>query len=329
MKFTKQASGIIVTQYLEQYSSLPSLTLARMIFKENPLVFQSVDAARTVIRIYRGSRGEENRRVLSDRRFVGQGGGMLPEGEEPVYMPYELPKANNKVLFMSDIHLPFHDHPSIIIALQDARDKKVNTVILGGDILDMYTLSVFDKLPSKSSFIKERDMLWLLMDDIDYYLPGAKVYWIEGNHEYRFRRYMLNKAYDIFEVPEFTMPSLFSTQELGIEYIDRKQYIKAGELNIMHGHEYGNVSSGVNPARGMFLKAKRSVIFGHLHKSSEHVSSDIRGMVTSVYSVGCLCSLRPEYRPLNEWNTGYALVEINRDGSFMVKNKKIVGGKIQ
>jgi predicted phosphodiesterase len=326
MSYPKQQAGIVVTEYLGKHPTVPSLTLARKIYQDHSLLFSNVDAVRALIRFYRNASG--NKKAV-DQRFYGQKGQMLTEGEEPEYTPYELPKVNNKVLFMSDIHLPFHDLASIRIALEDARDKKVNTVILGGDILDMYNCSSFDKTPSKSSFIHERELFYALIDDIDYYLPHAKVFWIEGNHEYRFKRYMLNKALEIFDVPEFTMESLFSVRELGIEYIGRKQFIKAGNLNIMHGHEYGNVSAGVNPARGMFLKAKDSVIFGHLHKSSEHVSADLRGTITSVYSVGCLCYLHPEYRPLNEWNTGYGLIELHPDGGFMVKNKKIVGGKIQ
>lgn len=324
----KNLTGIIVIEYLEKFTTTPSLTLARMIFRDHPLVFTSIDHARSVIRLYRGQSGTNNLPKISDRRFIGTGM-ILPEGEEPEYRPYELPKVNNRILYISDIHLPFHDLASIRIAIEDGKDKDVNTVILGGDVLDMYNISSFSKVPNKATFNHERDLFYMLIDDINAMLPSAKIFWIEGNHEYRFYRYMLNKAPEIFDVPEFSMRSLFSLEELGVEYIDRKQYILAGQLNIAHGHEYGIVSSGVNPARGMFLKAKDNMLFGHLHKSSEHVSSDVRGKVTSVYSVGCLCYLHPEYRPLNEWNTGFALTEIHADGSFMVKNKKIVNGKIQ
>ena len=325
----KGLTGQITTEYLEKYPNVPSLTLARMILRDHPLVYNSVEHARISIRSFRGAAGDRTRGKVKDRRFYGTGGMALPEGEEEQYKPYEMPKVNNNILFMSDIHLPFHDKASIQLALEDAADKDVNTVVLGGDILDMYSLSSFQKIPSKSTFVHERDLFWWLMDDINHFLPKAKVFWIEGNHEYRFSRYMLNKAVEVYDVPEFSIPVLFDLHTLGVEYINRKQYIRAGSLNIMHGHEFGTTSQGVNPARGMFLKAKDNTLFGHLHKSSEHVTADVRGRIISTYSVGCLCYLHPEYRPLNEWNSGFALIEIHPDGSYMAKNKKIENGRIR
>lgn len=324
----KKATGRIAAEYLERYPTQSSLSLARMLMADHGLVFTSIEHARGAIRTLRGSNGESCRKAVKDRRFYGTGM-MLPRGEEPEYLPFTLPKKNNRILFMADIHLPFHDLGSIEISLNDAKDKACNTVILGGDVTDFYNLSVFDKTPNKSTFQKEREMFWQLIDDINFILPDADIYWIEGNHEYRFTRYLLGKAAELFGVDDFKIPEIFRLNEIKVHYIDRKQYIKADGLNIMHGHEFGNsVTSPVNPARGFYLKAKDSAVFGHLHQSSEHTETDLRGNVKSCYSVGCLCYLHPEYRPLNKWNSGFALIEIH-DNGFMVKNKKIIGGKIQ
>lgn len=318
----------ITKKYLERFPNQSSLSLARLLYSENPLMFLSVEHARCKVRVLRGAHGKKLRSQIKDRRFFGTGM-ILPAGEEPEYKPIILPKKNNRILFMSDIHLPFHDLQSVQIALYDAKDKDCNTVILGGDIVDFYNLSVFDKTPHKSTFQKEREMFWQLIDDINEILPDAEIIWIEGNHEYRFTRYLIGKSAELYGINEFTMPEVFHLGQIDVKYIDRKQYIKAGSLNILHGHEFGNsITSPVNPARGFYLKAKDSAVFGHLHQSSEHSEADLRGNVKSCYSVGCLCYLHPEYRPLNKWNTGFALVEIN-DNGFMVKNKKIIGGKIQ
>jgi predicted phosphodiesterase len=324
---SKTLTGKIVVSYLEKFPNQSSRSLSRLICEENPLVFNDTEHARMIIRSYRGALGEKRRKDFKDHRFFRTGFN-LPEGEEKLYEPYQLPKVNNRILYMCDVHLPFHDLSSIKIALNDAKDKDCNTVILGGDIIDMYEQSSFDKIPNKSNFIKEREMFWQLIDDINNVLPKAKLFWIEGNHEYRFSRYMLCRSAEIYGVDDFTMRSLFSVREMGIEYIDRKQYIKAGELNILHGHEVGSFSSAVNAARGMYLRTKDSAVFGHLHGTSEHSEPDLRGDVKTCYAVGCLCYLHPEYRPVNRWNTGFALIEIRNDG-YMVKNKKIVDGRIQ
>ena len=323
----KTITGDTVTKYLEQYPHQSSLSLARMIYTENPLAFTNVEHVRTIIRRYKGANGERARKYLTDRRFV-QNEPYMPEGEEPDYSPYALPKVNNRILFLCDIHLPFHDLKSVKIALEDAKDKDCNTVILGGDIVDFYQLSVFDKVPNKSMFVHERELFWQLIDYINSVLPNAKIIWIEGNHEYRFERYMLRKCAEIYGVDDFSFENVFSLRELGVEWVSGKRFITAGDLNIMHGHEVGITSSSVNPARGMYMKAVASTVFGHLHKTSEHNKPDLRGNVVTCYSVGTLAQLHPQYRPINDWNTGFALIEIHQDG-FMVKNKKIVGGKIQ
>jgi predicted phosphodiesterase len=321
----KPVSSDITVKYLTQFPSQSSLSLARMMFQENPYVFNSVEHARSLIRTHRGAHGSHNRSHIKDKRFFYT----LPECTEQKYEPYVLPTSCNNILFMSDIHFPFQDNQAIDVALMDAKDKAVNTIILGGDILDFYDLSTFDKVPGKSKFINEREDMWRFIDYLGDILPTAKIIWVEGNHEYRFRWYMLRRSAEIFGVDDFSMESLFRTRELGIEYIANKRYIQAGKLNIMHGHEFGNsMQSPVNPARGMYLKSKSSTVFGHLHQSSEHSEADLRGEIQTVYSVGCLCYLHPEYRPLNKWNSGYALIEIKKDG-FMVKNKKIIQGKIQ
>ena len=48
----------------------------------------------------------------------------------------------------------------------------------------------------------------------------------------------------------------------------------------------------------------------------------------STWSTGCLCDLHPDYRPLNNWNHGFAIVEVAKDGTFQVQNKTVINGTI-
>jgi hypothetical protein len=49
------------------------------------------------------------------------------------------------------------------------------------------------------------------------------------------------------------------------------------------------------------------------------------------FSIGCLCQLTPKYRPFayTKWNHGFAIVEIDGDGSFEVNNYRIIKGKVR
>jgi hypothetical protein len=88
------------------------------------------------------------------------------------------------------------------------------------------------------------------------------------------------------------------------------------------------VFSPVNIARGLFLKAKVNALQGHNHQTSEHSERDLEGKLTTTFSSGCLSELHPAYMPINKWNWGMTLVDVEDDGSFEVYNKRIYKNKV-
>ena len=320
--------GDLVKTYLESFTQTPSLTLAKKIYSENSLMFKDIEAVRTMIRYYRGRGGDRHNKTLSDRTYVGTGL-RLPNSKLEPYENFIIPKTQNRILALFDIHLPFHLIDVLEMALQYGRDKKANTVILGGDTVDLYEQSYFCKEPNIVTFREEREMFWRLLDMIDVYMPNAKVYWQEGNHERRFEKYLMQKAPEIYDTEEFELKILFQCEAYGVEYIGGKRVIEVGKLRVLHGDEYGSgVFTPVNAARNLFLKAKACAMVGHFHATSEHTETDIDGKVITCWSVGCLCGLHPKYRPLNKWNHGFAYIEQQMDGNFNVHNHRIVKGKI-
>lgn len=123
--------------------------------------------------------------------------------------------------------------------------------------------------------------------------------------------------------------SFISFGGLGIEVIKDKRIVKAGKLNLLHGHEFqSGVIAPVNVARGVFLRAKTNTLVGHSHVTSEHTERDLNGDIVTCWSTGCLCELTPEYARINKYNHGFAHVLVNKDGGFNVKNMRIIKGKI-
>ena len=111
--------------------------------------------------------------------------------------------------------------------------------------------------------------------------------------------------------------------------IKGRQIAKAGKLHLLHGHEFGHsVFSPVNPARGLYMRAKESSIIGHHHQTSEHSEKSLSGEVVTTWSIGALCGLSPEYMPFNKWNHGFARVEVQENGNYIVHNKRIIKYKI-
>ena len=317
----------IVRQYREKYGwDMPTLKLARIIFKDNPLSFSSVEHVRTSLRSIENKVGKKNKIIITkEMQERPRNPYNLPESDEAIYEPYDL-KAK-RLLVLSDIHIPYHNIESLTCAFDFAKGEKPDAILLNGDTLDFFGLSRFSKDPKARSFAHELKTFKEFMDILKKTF-NAKIYFKIGNHEERYFHFLWMKAHEIVGVEEFELENIIKSRAEGIEIIKDKRIIKAGDLNIIHGHEFGgSVFSPVNIARGLFLRGKVSAMQGHNHQTSEHTESDMNGNITTTWSIGCLCELNPAYLPINRWNRGFSIVDI--DGQdFDVRNKRIHKGKI-
>ena len=145
-----------------------------------------------------------------------------------------------------------------------------------------------------------------------------------------YERFLFEKAHELLGVDEFNFSNIIKARANGIEMIGGKRPIKLNDLMAIHGHEYiGGISAPVNPARGLFLKSKVSCIQGHNHQTSEHTEPTLKGDMITTWSLGCLSELHPSYMPLNRWNHGFGIVDLDSNGSgFEFRNKRIFNGKV-
>lgn len=321
----------LVFGYLDKWPEVPSLTLAKKIYKEHPNAFPSLDAARSKIRFYRGKAGEDHRRRNIEKRFYEQGERSkapfnLPESYAKPRTPVEI--EGKRILCLYDLHIPYHENEAIEIALKEGHKRKCDTVFLGGDILDCHLLSNFVKEPDARKFGEELEATRQFIRYVRQRFPKATIYYKEGNHEERFFKYMRIKAPELLDVKEFSLPKILWLEHYGVEWVHGRTKANIGKLSIFHGHEFGKtVFSPVNPARGLFMRTKASSMCGHYHQTSEHPETTVNGKIITCWSVGGLCHLSPEFRPYSNWNHGFAVIEKEGD-MFHVENKKIYQGHL-
>lgn len=339
MSRKKEIPNKTVERYLndENYRHLPNLTLAKLLFaKENP-VFNSVDHARSTIRRARGNAGNAGKKSATHQSKAAEHATKLnianpfhlPASDETIYEQFILPKSATRILLLSDVHVPYHNIKALSAAIDFGIKNDANTIIFNGDTLDCYQLSRFQKDPRKRSFADELESCRDLLRVFRQLFDGVPIYFKLGNHEERFENYMKTRAPELLGNPEFELKNLLRSGELGITFIGDKRIIRAGKLNILHGHEFGqSIFSPVNPARGYYNRAKANVICGHNHQSSNHSENNLDGNVVTTWSTGCLCELNPAYLPINKWNHGFAFVTIDDNANFYVDNMKIIDGKI-
>lgn len=320
----------LVIEILRQFPNAYSNTLAGLLFEKYPQVFMSKEDARSVIRYYRGAKGNADRNRVITKEFIKDIDKMnpfaLPSSDAEDYPDYCLPRNDNKVLIMSDIHLPYHSIEAVSTAIERGMIEGCNTVLLNGDILDFYSLSRYEKDPRNRHFALELDSLKQFLDVLETHF---KVYYKLGNHEERYQSYLRIKAPELIGVSEFELNNIMKSRGSKAEFI-YKQKVYLGKLPIIHGHEYGiGLGGSVNTARSLFLKTNKSAACGHSHRTSEHTETDIDGKTVACWSIGCLCDLHPEYAILNKWNHGFATCEFDSAGDFELKNYKIVNGKVR
>lgn len=311
---------------VEQFPTLSKKELGKRLKHKYPHDFKDYEHARTFIRAVTGSKAGST--YATTDKYIGP---KLNPGRYNDFRPYVL--NHKRIAILSDIHIPFHDRDALYLALTWIKNFGPDCIVLNGDIVDCYQLSNFQKDPEERRFSEELEELQNFLSDLRAEFPKTEIVYKMGNHEERYERWLWDKGKDITGLKGDNGDELLSWETIthakkyGHKIVTNKRIIKAGKLNIGHGHEFGkSIFSPVNPARGFYLRAKSSFIGGHYHQTSEHVERDLNGGITGCWSTGCLCDLNPAYMPINRWNLGFAAVEVDDD--FTVYNKKILNGRV-
>jgi predicted phosphodiesterase len=328
----KKENSKIITDYLDRFPNLPNMTLAKKIYNENKLQFNTLDTVRTAIRKLKGASGKQHLKSLGNDKYLPENKKIekynLPESIKQIYEPYNI--YGNKILIFADLQIPFQDNNAISLMFDYAVDKDIDTIIIAGDLMDCFSVSYFNKEPDKIRFIKEKELTKQFLRELKRIFPKAKIYYKFGNHEKHYELYMMSKASEIFENPEFKLNVLLDLYNIGINYIEEDRYIIVnGELKVIHMHEYKNgITSPANPARTTFLRTKSNTISAHHHQTGQHSESKINGEIISCWSLGCLCGLNPKWMPLNKWNHGFAIYTKEDNNFWHVKNYMIIQGHV-
>lgn len=317
----------IAREYRNKFGmDMPTLKLARIMYKENNLLFTDLENARASLRRIEGKQGVGGTKVTHACEERSRNPYNLPKSDETDFTPYEI-KGHKRLAIFSDIHVPYHSISCITAALDYCKKEKPDALLLNGDTIDCHRLSRFIKDPKKRNFALELDTFKELFNIFEKQLK-CKIYFKVGNHEERYEHFLYEKAGELVGIEEFTFENIIKARARGIEIIDDKRPMTIGNLWGIHGHEYvGGISAPVNPARGLNLKAKVSCFQGHNHQTSEHTEPTLGGKMVTTWSLGCMSELHPAYMPLNKWNHGFAMVDIFGE-DFEFRNKRVYNGKI-
>lgn len=251
----------------------------------------------------------------------------LPESFESIYEHFYLPQHLKNILILSDIHLPYHNIPAIDEAINYGLVKKIDAILLNGDVLDCYMLSKFQPDPRERNFGEEIIAFQMFIKCLKEVFPEIPIYYKLGNHCERYEKIMITRCAEFLSIPYFDFENVLGCKDMGITVIKDQRIVFAGKLPIFHGHEIGLKSVNVNPARSLFLKVHVSAACSHLHRPSSHTEPSLNEDITC-WSFGHLGEEHPKYARINKWAHGCGRVEKNEEGDFEVINVPLRQNKL-
>lgn len=213
-----------------------------------------------------------------------------------------------------DCHRPWHHRKAYALMIHVFKALGLDAVYILGDYGDFYGVNGHGpKHPGILQMLKDEVLdINAGLDELDHEFPDAKKYFIQGNHEFRFERYIQNKAPELF--------GLVSTQELfkmnqrpGWSFIayGPNQSTPILGSRLMARHE----PTGNRP-KNVAYQAACSIVYAHIHKIEEESVVTLDGKVHTAFCVGWLGDKRKDeifgyVKNHHQWQLGFGLVRIN------------------
>ena len=323
----------VIKELVLRFPNTPNLTLAKKFVKDYPEFMLTVEQARSVIRTLKGKCGVYKKNSahkdfrIEFEKALAKLKKDLPKGETERQEPYYLPKAYKNILIIGDIHIPYHDDNALFSALKYGAENKVDTIIINGDLLDFAMISRHEKDLRKRSVGYEIATAKTFLEGLRAMFPNALIVYKEGNHDTRYQKWIMQKAPELLDIDGTSLTELLGLIPLRIVHVRDKQIIYAGKMAVLHGHEIGLTSGGVNPARSTRLKLNKSAIVNHFHRETKDMGKNLGEQPYSCYSNGCLCDLHPAYMGVHTlWTHGFIHLLLDKNGNYKVQQKSIIDG---
>lgn len=213
------------------------------------------------------------------------------------------------------MHIPHHNLKAVYKALEIIKNEKPDAIVLAGDILDFPALSKYDQVPGfeRISISEQLEICYKFLEKIRKDNLKAEIYYIEGNHDFRFRSYPMKRAPELYDYMDLEVD--LDLKGLKIKWVGTRPgaarwtdtYVDIEGIKIGH---FDRVATGSgNTARNIMRdKGNVSVVQGHVHRAGIIYFTDINGNQTFGVENPCLCA-DPTYASMTNWQRGLTIID--------------------
>lgn len=215
-----------------------------------------------------------------------------------------------RVAHITDIHFPYQDVEKLGVATELARGA--DHIILGGDTIDCYTVSSFEKDPErKATLADECRMAKAWLTDLRKQNPKARISHILGNHELRVRRFLIKRAPELLDLGLITIDKLLGLSELNIEDHPDSGFVEYG-WRFKHGDVVA-AKSGYTAHKEMEAH-NCSGVSGHVHRFCPAFRVTKEGELQQWWEGGGLFDIKQaDYISSPNWVNGMIQLHIDPD----------------
>lgn len=224
-------------------------------------------------------------------------------------------------MYISDVHLPYGDEEAIEQMFTSLKSERPELLVLGGDLCDFYKVSRYTKSPfNEVTLQNEIDETVAFLKKCRKLMKKGRIVWLEGNHEERLSKFLLNNAPELMHLRALDIAELFQLDKYNVEFMRDTEMFYEDDFLFRHGHEMMGMS-GVpgNNARKGIATYHTNYIQGHVHKANIIHESNFIETYVGVENP-CLCTIDHAYmKGSAKWQQGWTIGEQDEEGRWQIK----------
>jgi predicted phosphodiesterase len=240
-------------------------------------------------------------------------------------VPLSTKEATERVAFVSDIHVPYHDPALVASALALIRDFKPHRVVQIGDLFDFHSISRWNAgLDRLDALQEEIDGGVAVLQEIRKAAPNAALDLTMGNHDERLRRYVKEKGRALASLDSLHFPSLIQAEKVGLTVHEGCGFLLRPDFLVRHGTMIRK-GAGAS-AKAEALSAGVNGISGHTHRLGTYRLTGYASLQWT--EAGTLSRVDPPYvLGVPDHQQGMAVGHFSKQ-HFVVEEVQAVGGKL-